>query len=86
MAKLNKMVREFRNSVNQSVEGLALLMGMPPEEYARLEEDWIPPDDVLERLCSLFEWNFQDTKRSALQSSGEPAESQAPTPRLNFYN
>ena len=49
MAKLNEMVREFRNSVNQSVEGLALLLGMPPEDYARLEEDWIPPDDVLER-------------------------------------
>jgi transcriptional regulator with XRE-family HTH domain len=80
MAKLNEMVREFRNSVNQSVEGLALLLGMPPEDYARLEEDWIPPDDVLERLCSLFEWNFQDTKRSALQSTGEPAESQAPSP------
>ena len=80
MAKLNEMIREFRDSVNQSVEGLALLMGMPPEEYARLEEDWIPPDDVLERICSLFEWNFQDTKRSALQSSGEPAESQAPSP------
>ena len=63
MAKLNEMIREFRDSVNQSVEGLALLMGMPPEEYARLEEDWIPPDDVLERICSLFEWNFQDTKR-----------------------
>ena len=47
MAKLNEMIREFRDSVNQSVEGLALLMGMPPEEYARLEEDWIPPDDVL---------------------------------------
>ena len=80
MAKLNEMIREFRDSVNQSVEGLALLMGMPPEEYARLEEDWIPPDDVLERLCTLFEWNFQDTKRSALQSSGEPAKPLQPKP------
>jgi len=80
MAQLNEMIREFRGSVKQSVEGLALLMGMPPEEYARLEADWIPPDEVLEKLCTLFEWNFQDTKRIALQSSGESADPPASEP------
>ena len=59
------MILEFREDIGQSIEGLALLMQMDPEEYARLEKDWIPPDDTLQRLCALFEWNYQDIKRLA---------------------
>jgi len=65
MSKLNEMIREFREDIGQSVEGLALLMQMEPEEFAQLEEDWIPPEDILQRLCVLFEWNFKDIKRIA---------------------
>ena len=52
------MIREFREDIGQSIEGLALLMQLEPDEFARLEEDWIPPDDILKRLCALFEWNY----------------------------
>ena len=55
------MVQEFRLSIGQSVEGIALLLGISPEEYQRLEEDWIPPDNFLRKLCSLFHWNYQET-------------------------
>ena len=65
MSELNQMVREFREDIGQSIEGLALLMQMESEEFARLEEDWIPPDEILQRLCSLFEWNYKDIKRLA---------------------
>ena len=65
MSKLNKKILEFREDIGQSIEGLALLMQMDPEEYARLEKDWIPPDDILRRLCALFEWNYQEIKRLA---------------------
>ena len=65
MAKLNEMIRDFRLNIGQSVEALALLMQMDPEDYARLEENWIPPEDVLERLCALFEWNYQEVKQLA---------------------
>jgi transcriptional regulator with XRE-family HTH domain len=65
MSKLNEMILEFREDIGQSIEGLALLMQMDPEEYARLEKDWIPPDDTLQRLCALFEWNYQEIKRLA---------------------
>lgn len=65
MAKLNEMIKEFRLSVNQSVEGIALLLQLKPEEYEALEKDWIPPDDLLQRLCALFEWNYNDIKRIA---------------------
>ena len=65
MSKLNEMIREFREDIGQSIEGLALLMQMEPDEFAQLEEDWIPPTDILQRLCVLFEWNYQDIKRLA---------------------
>jgi len=65
MSELNQKIREFREDIGQSIEGLALLMQMEPEEFARLEEGWIPPDEILRRLCSLFEWNFKDIKRLA---------------------
>ncbi|MDP6330770.1 MAG: helix-turn-helix domain-containing protein [SAR324 cluster bacterium] len=67
MAKLNEMIREFRESINQSVEALAMLLQLSPEEYIRLEGNWNPPDPVLERICTLFEWNYQEIKRIALQ-------------------
>ena len=65
MSELNEKIREFREDIGQSIEGLALLMQMEPEEFARMEEDWIPPDEILKRLCSLFEWNYKDIKRLA---------------------
>ena len=67
MAKLNEMIREFRESINQSVEALAMLLQLSPEEYNQLEENWNPPDPVLEKICTLFEWNYQDIKRISLQ-------------------
>ena len=67
MAKLNEMIREFRESINQSVEALAMLLQLSPEEYNQLEENWNPPDSVLERICTLFEWNYQDIKRISIQ-------------------
>ena len=45
MSELNQKIREFREDIGQSIEGLALLMQMEPEEFARLEEGWIPPDE-----------------------------------------
>ncbi len=65
MSELNQKIRKFREDIGQSIEGLALLMQMEPEEFALLEKDWIPPDAILKRLCSLFEWNYKDIKRLA---------------------
>ena len=81
MAKLNEMVKEFRLSIGQSVDGLALLMQVTPAEYRLLEVDWIPPDDVLQRMCALFQWNYQDIKRIALQSGGSSVSSAKPLER-----
>ena len=47
MSKLNEMIREFREGIGQSIEGLALLLQIEPDEFAQLEEDWVPPDDII---------------------------------------
>ena len=65
MSKLNEKILEFRENVGQSIAGLALLMKMDPDDYAELEKEWIPPDEILKRLCSLFEWNFLEIKKLA---------------------
>ena len=65
MSELNQRIREFREDIGQSIEGLSLLMQMEPDEFARLEVDCIPSDEILQRLCSLFEWNYKDIKRLA---------------------
>lgn len=65
MGKINQMVKELRTSVNQSVEGIALLLQISPAQYRKLEEDWLPDDEFLERMCALFSWNFQEIQRLA---------------------
>ena len=65
MSELNQKIRKFREDIGQSIEGIALLMQMAPEEFARLEKDWVPSDEILQRLCSLFEWNYKDIKMLA---------------------
>ncbi len=79
MAKLNEMIRDFRLNIGQSIEALALLMQMDPEDYARLEEDWIPPEDVLERLCALFEWNYQEVKQLAQRTPSARRRTEEPS-------
>ena len=71
MSKLNEKILEFRENVGQSIEGLALLMKMEPDEYVELEKEWIPPDNLLKKLCSLFEWNYIEIKKLAVNSSSK---------------
>ena len=69
MAKLNEKVKEFRLSIHQSVEAFAMMLQISIEEYEALETDWIPPDEVLRHMCSLFEWNYKDIQHLAKNQS-----------------
>jgi len=86
MSKLNEMILEFREDIGQSIEGLALLMQMEPEEYARLEKDWIPPDETLQRLCALFEWNYQEIKRLADNTPSPRKQQNYPAKSAVFFS
>ena len=76
MAKLNEMVKEFRLSINQSVEAFAMMLQITLEEYESLETDWVPPDEFLKQMCALFEWNYNDIKRIALNTPASSAKQQ----------
>tara|TARA_Y100001970_G_C14165265_1_gene820914 strand:+ start:354 stop:1343 length:990 start_codon:yes stop_codon:yes gene_type:complete len=84
MSKLNQMIHEFREEIGQSIEGLALLMRMEPDDYAELEKEWIPPDDILKRLCSLFEWNYKEIKKIADNSHSTDQRKNNKEPVSNF--
>ena len=50
MSELNQRIRKFREEIGQTIEGLALLMQMEPDEYAELEKEWpksLPVDPEL---------------------------------------
>jgi len=83
MSRLNEMILEFRENIGQSIEGLALLMQMEPEEYSQLEKDWIPPDAVLQKLCSLFEWNYKEIKNIANNSPSKKLKKNHQEEKLN---
>ena len=84
MSKLNQMIYEFREDIGQSIEGVALLMGMEPDDYAELEKEWIPPDEILKRLCSLFEWNYKEIKKIADNSPSTDQRKNNKEPVSNF--
>ncbi|MBF0277609.1 MAG: helix-turn-helix transcriptional regulator [SAR324 cluster bacterium] len=75
MAKLNEMVKEFRLSINQSAEAIAMMLQISKEQYEELESNWVPPDEFLKQMCSLFEWNYNDIKRIA-QNTAVPSKKQ----------
>ena len=66
MSKLNQMILNFRNSKNQSVEAMAIMLNISIEDYIRLEKDWNPPDEVLKKISILFNYNLNDLKRASL--------------------
>lgn len=78
MAKLNEMVKEFRLSINQSVEAFAMMLQISIEDYESLEADWIPSDEVLQHMCSLFEWNYNDIRHIANNQSPAAVKQQKP--------
>jgi transcriptional regulator with XRE-family HTH domain len=67
---LNERIRQAREEVSQSIEGLALLLQLNPEYYEQIESGKINPDeDLLKRISTLFQWNFQDLIKEERRSS-----------------
>ena len=67
---LNERIRQAREEVSQSIEGLALLLQLNPEYYEQIESGKINPDeDLLKQISALFQWNFQDLIKEERRSS-----------------
>ncbi|MDH4224495.1 MAG: transcriptional regulator [Deltaproteobacteria bacterium] len=63
---------QARVQARQTLEGMAVLLGMSPEEYEGLEGGRYPKDDTLKRLCTLMDWNFYDAQRIILNEMISP--------------
>ena len=73
---LGERLRDVRMVTGQSIEIIAMLLGITPEEYLRMEEGHIPGDDLLRRISMIYNWNYQDLLsilRSQSASRFQPA-------------
>lgn len=68
---LAALLSEARIHVKQTVEGVALLLNIPAEEYDSYENGVIPTESILKEICSLFEWNFLEISRLILTQSSQ---------------
>lgn len=57
---LGARLRQVRQTTGQSVEIIAMLLGVPPEHYQRLEAGESPADDLLRRISMVYDWNYYD--------------------------
>ncbi len=53
-------IREVRQFTGQSMDIIAALLHITPEQYLRLEEGEAPSDDLLRRISMTYNWNFQE--------------------------
>ncbi len=58
-----------RLAVGQTLEGLSTLLGIPVDYYQALEEGVIPPDELLRKICSMFEWNYRQVRQRRITST-----------------
>lgn len=57
---LGSRLREVREETGQSMEIIALLLGVNVETYQRLEQGDTPTDELVRRISMVYDWNYQD--------------------------
>ena len=57
---LGERLRDVRMVTGQSMEIIAMLLGISQFEYQKLEDGAIPADDLLRRISMIYNWNYQD--------------------------
>ena len=77
---LSGRLREGRERMNQSKEIVALLLNMPPEEYARIEQGQSPSDEVLRRISLVFNWNYLELVDLARSQQAHAFQPRMPAP------
>ena len=77
---LSGRLREGRERMNQSKEIVALLLNIPPEEYARIEQGQSPNDEVLRRISLVFNWNYLELVDLARSQQAHAFQPRMPAP------
>lgn len=57
------LIKDARTEAEQSVEAMAMMVNVAPEEYLEYEQGKIPPVETLQKICQLLEWNYNDILR-----------------------
>lgn len=57
---LGARMRAVRETTGQTVEIIAMLLGVHPERYRHLEAGEAPSDDLLRRISMVYDWNYYD--------------------------
>ena len=55
-----------------ALRGMAMLLGVSDDYYLLLEENTQPEDDLLRRICGLFNWNYNEVLQKLRLSSEIP--------------
>ncbi|MGK0289026.1 MAG: transcriptional regulator with XRE-family HTH domain [bacterium] len=59
----SELLTQARKKVNQSPEGIAIFLNISPKDYLEFENSKIPNDEVLEKICELFGWNYNEIQK-----------------------
>ncbi|MDH4246529.1 MAG: transcriptional regulator [Deltaproteobacteria bacterium] len=59
---LGQRMAEVREQTGQSLEVIAMLLGLTPESYMLLEGGELPDDELLRKISMVYDWNFHDLK------------------------
>ena len=68
----HEMLLQSRVEANQTVDTMAVLLNMSPDDYERLERGKNPDDETLRRLCKLTGWNYYDAQRLIINEMISP--------------
>jgi transcriptional regulator with XRE-family HTH domain len=80
-SRFGELLREEREKAGQAQEVMAILLNIPPDQYAGMEAGTTLPDgETLKRLCMMLEWNLHETQRLIRNEMASPARARALTP------
>jgi len=54
------LLKNARSDAEQSIEAMALMVNVSPEEYEEYEAGRTPPEESIIRICQLLQWNYNE--------------------------
>ena len=63
---------QARVTANQTVDAMAILLNLSPEQYEQLESGRFPDDETLRKLCKMMGWNYYEAQRLIINEMISP--------------
>ncbi len=65
-SSFNKTLQKAREQAGQNPAAIAMFLDISEEYYESFEQNTIPPDELVRKICSLFSWNYRDTRQQLI--------------------